>query len=291
VSYPPQPPQPPQPQPPQPQWYYGAPPPRRSGISGGAIFVIFLAVLLVLTLVGTVVILLSLPSPPIAPCEPGRVCAPQPSLPPFPQRSLAPTRTATPAPTPNGSALPSPVTTPGPDETPTSNSPVLISGEVWRSGTLGYFFEYDPDAFSISQASDELAIFDVSFAHAQVVIVGASGDVSPSELIQSELTGNIDRIIIGRTLDRDPYDALLGPSIGHVRGEGAVYAGTLLGSDGTPVAPAGVTIVAASDGRITVAVVVIVGQPDVLDGSDTVQYQVRQAADQIVKTFDWDGTP
>jgi hypothetical protein len=290
VSYPPQqPPQPPLPS--QPQWYYGAPPPRRSGISGGAIFVIFLSVLLVLTLVGAIVILLSLPSPPIAPCEPGKVCAPQPSLPPFPQRSLTPARTAKPAPTPNGSALPSPGTSPGPVETPSSNSPVLISGEVWRSGTLGYFFEYDPDVFSISQATDELVIFDVSFADAQVVIVGASGDVSPSELTQSELTGNIDRIMIGRTLDRDPYDALLGPSIGHVRGEGAVYAGTLLGSDGTPVAPAGVTIVASTDGRITVAVVVIVGQPDVLDGSDTIQHQVRQAADQILKTFDWDGTP
>ena len=47
--------------------------------------------------------------------------------------------------------------------------------------------------------------------------------------------------MVARSADKDDYDTVLGPSIGYVRGEGAVFSGTLLGRDGTPVAPGGVT--------------------------------------------------
>jgi hypothetical protein len=94
---------------------------------------------------------------------------------------------------------------------------------------------------------------------------------------------------VGRVADNDPYDALLGPSIGYVRGEGGVFSGTLTSQDGTPLAPGGVTILSATDGRITVAMLIIVGTPDALLGEDTThQKAVRSAADEILKTFDWD---
>ena len=89
-------------------------------------------------------------------------------------------------------------------------------------------------------------------------------------MIQTELA-DVDRFVIARVADPDSYDALLGPSIGYVRGEGGVWSGTLLSRDGTPLAPGGVTIVSASDGRITVAVVVIVGTPDATQGGENTQ--------------------
>jgi hypothetical protein len=80
---------------------------------------------------------------------------------------------------------------------------------------------------------------------------------------------------------------LLGPSIGYVPGQGGVFSGTLTSRDGTPVAPGGVAIVSSTDGRITVAVVVIVGTPDARQGGQTQEHAVRTAADDILKTFNW----
>ena len=274
--------------PPQAPFYYGAPPPRQSsGVSAGGILVLFVGVLLILTLVGAVYVLLSQPLPPAPPCEPGQVCAPQPSLPPVAGQSPAPTRSGS-SPAPNNGS-PSPVGSPA-APTPPSRAQLIVAGEVWQSATLGYSFEYDPGKFQVSQSSDDLVVFDVAFADAQIVVVGASGDMSPSQLIQRELSTDIDSFVIGRTLDKDPYDQLLGPSIGYIRGEGAVYSGTIIGSDGTPVAPGGITILASTDGRITAAVIVVVAQPDVLIGPDTLQYKVRQAADEFLKTFNWGPT-
>ena len=100
----------------------------------------------------------------------------------------------------------------------------------------------------------------------------------------------VDERIIARAPDADEYDALLGPSIGYIRGEGAVFGGTLLGRDGTPVAPAGVVVMSSTDGRITVAVVLLVATPDVRLGSETHLHAVRDAADDFLKTFNWGGT-
>ena len=76
-----------------------------------------------------------------------------------------------------------------------------------------------------------------------------------------------------------------------VRGETAVYSGILLGADGTPVAPGGVTVMASTNGRLTVGVIVIVGEPDSDLGGDTLQHVVRDAVDDIVKSFDWGSAP
>ncbi len=132
-------------------------------------------------------------------------------------------------------------------------------------------------------------MLELQFLDATVVVEGTTADVSPSELIELELAV-VDGFMIGRTTDTDDYDALLGPSLGYISGEGGVYSGILTSSDGTPAAPGGVTIVASTNGRATVAVVVIVGEPDTLFGSDTAQYIIRSAVDAIVKSFDWGGS-
>jgi hypothetical protein len=165
---------------------------------------------------------------------------------------------------------------------------VVLGGSVWRSSTLGYGFEYDPDLWDLdlSQSTDKFALFDSLQFNGQLVVEATTADTTPDELIDQELAV-IDSFMIGRTKDKDDYDAVLDPSIGYVRGTSAVFSGILLGTDGTPVAPGGVTIMASTNGRITVVVVVVAAQPDERLGSDTYQHLLRTGADDIVETVDW----
>ena len=167
-----------------------------------------------------------------------------------------------------------------------SDSPPALSGTLYTDSTLGYGFEYDPQTFDLSDSSAGSAVLNGQFFDAQVWVDAKTADTSPAKMIDSELA-EIDRFLIARVPDTDTYDALLGPSVGFVPGEGGVWSGTLTSRDGTPIAPGGVTIVSATDGRITVAVVVIVGTPDARQGDETQQHAVRSAADDILKTFQW----
>ena len=277
---------------------YGPPPPAPARMGRGAILAVFVGALLGLTLLAAVVVLASQPPGPDAQCQPDRPCAPQNSLPPIAQASPLPTGGATPV-TPTSApssllpATPAPTSAPptpgpGPTSTPASDSAPIVSGEVWRSATLGYSFEYDPDSFQILESDDNRAIFKAVFYDAQVIIEATDASTTPAEMIARQLA-LVDDFVIARVPDTDDYDALLGPSIGYVRGEGNVYSGTLLGRDGTPVAPAGVTVLASTDGRLTVALVIIVATPDARLGPETHQHTVRSVADEFLKTFEWGG--
>lgn len=251
-------------------------------MASGRILVFFVGGLLALVVVAGALIFLGRPAPPVAPCAPGQPCAPAPSLPPV---GSSPLPVSTPKPVP--SAVPSAV--PGaslPPGGPTSDSPVALSGTLYTDSSLGYSFEYDPDTFEMSDTSDGSAVLNAKFFDAQIWVDAKTADTPPSKMIDTELA-DIDRFLIARAPDTDTYDALLGPSIGYLPGQGSVWSGTLTSRDGTPLAPGGVTVLSASDGRITVAIVVIVGTPDARLGSDTQEHAVRSAADDIVKTFQW----
>lgn len=268
-----------------------APPPPPPPRKNPAIMAVFVGVMLGVAVLAAIVILASQPAPPTPPCEPGQACAPQPSLPvagqvtPKPSGSMPSGDPTIPPPTlaPGATATPFAV----PSASPESNAPPLLSGRLWQSATLSYAFEYDSDAFTLTDTSDDLAVFSATFVDAQVVVHAVPASVSPADLIAQELAV-VDTFMIGRVRDSDSYDALLGPSIGYVRGTGDVFSGTMLGSDGTPVAPGGVTVLAATDGRLTVIVVVVVNSPDERHGSDTQQHVARGLADLFLKTFDWD---
>lgn len=231
------------------------------------IVAVFVGVLLALALVAGVFIFLSQPPPPVAPCQPGQPCAPQASLPPVASSSF-------------------PIQTLAPTGTPTSDSPPALSGTVYTDASLGYGFEYDADAFTLADSSAGFAVLNGNIFDAQIWIDAVTAETAPGQMISNEL-GQVDRFLLARVADADAYDAVLGPSIGYIRGQGGVWSGTLVGRDGTPIAPGGVTIVSSTDGRITVAMVVIVGTPDARDGGETQQHSVRSAADDILKTFKW----
>ena len=163
---------------------------------------------------------------------------------------------------------------------------MVLSGTLYTDSSLGYGFEYDLDNFTLASQADGTAVLNGVFFDTQIWIDAKTADTSPSKMIESELT-DVDKFLIARVADTDTYDAVLGPSIGYVPGQGGVWSGTLTGRDGSPIAPGGVTIVSATDGRITVAIVVIVGTPDARQGEETQQHAVRSAADEMLKTFEW----
>ena len=98
---------------------------------------------------------------------------------------------------------------------------------------LDYGFEFDGEFFNLAQATDTLAVFNLNFFDAQVVIEATDDDITPADMIQRELQV-VDGFMIGRTEDRDDYDTVLGPSIGYISGELKVFSGILPNSDGTP---------------------------------------------------------
>ena len=261
-------------------------PPANSKSSPTTIIALFVGGILAVAVLAIAYVLFSAPPAPVAPCKPNQPCGVQPSLPPV---GASPTPQTSAAPTPVPATLPPGATaTPFvPAPTPVSNSPIVLSGEVWQSATLNYSFEYIPDYWTLTDQTDDTAVFSSVNFDAQAVIHAVPASTTPAELIAQQL-GVVDTFMISRVKDTDDYDALLGPSIGYVNGEGDVYSGTLLSNDGTPVAPGGVTILAATDGRLTVSVLVIVGSPDDKVGSGTHQHAARSSADDFLKTFDWD---
>jgi hypothetical protein len=258
-----------------------------TGKSPTTIIALFVGAMLALAVLAIAFVLFNQPKAPEADCEPGKFCAPQPSLPPVSSDLPSPLPSTGPT-TPPATLPPGASATPFvPAPTPVSKSPIVLSGELWQSNALNYSFEYDPNRWSLQDSSDDTAVFDSVRYDAQLVIHAAPAQTSPAELIAQQL-GTIDTFMVGRVRDRDDYDALLGPSIGYVDGEGDVWSGVLLSEDGTPVAPGGVTVMAATDGRLTVSVLVLVGSPDAQVGSGTQQHRVRGQADEFLKSFDWD---
>lgn len=242
---------------------------------------VFLGVLLVLSLGAAAVVLALSPGRRPAPCPPGQVCAPPP--PGQPRASAAPGALATNRPIASGSAGAGHFE---PQDEPPSTSPPLVNGQVWTSRNLGYSFDWDPDLWSLSFEDGQTAVLDNSIG--ELVVVGSAAGTSADQLIGQQLS-TIDGFTVGRTLDSSDVDAVLGAHIGYVSAQAQVYSATLLDNGGTPSAPANITVVAASNGRISAAVVVIAANPDSEAHGQPNLTIVRQSADQILKTFDWGG--
>jgi hypothetical protein len=291
--------------PPPPGGYYGGfnPQPTKAKANSGVIIAVFVGVLLAVGLIVGVAVLLNQPLPPVTPCDQGEICGSPPTArpisnaTPLPGSTTAP-RTAgatggpgvtiapQPTPAPTGPAASPGVPTPTPAPTPVSNADAVTLGGTWTSSTFGVGFEFNPDYFTMGNNGADFAILRDNFFDGSVVVKATSAETTPAEFIDQQVAV-LDTVMVARTGDTDDYDAVLGPSIGYVNGEARVFSGILLGPDGTPTAPGGATIVSATNGQVTVAVIVIVAQPDLLFGIDSVQHLVRSTADDVLKTFTW----
>jgi hypothetical protein len=249
------------------------------------IVLLFVGVLVLVAIVAAAFVSLTAPEPPVAPCTAGVPCAPKPTL--GPVSSPVAGATARPLTTPAPGGSPVPGSSLAPVGTPTGDSPPVLSGTLYKDDSLGFSFEYDPDYFSVGRTGPGTVVLEGDNIDAVVWVDAMAADTAPAKLLESKLS-DVDGIVIARETDTDTYDAVLGPSIGYVPGQGGVWAATLVSNDGTPIEPVGVTVVAATDGRITVAVTVIVGSPDhLLSPDDTRQHGVRSLVDDILKTFNW----
>jgi len=303
-------PAPPQAPPPPPAGFYGAPvysgyAPQPAHHGGRSIAIIFIAGIAIFAAVGIGIVLMLQPPPPAEQCREGEACNPpaQPTLPADPGTSPVAVVTPTPASTatsgPGETPTPGPTATPvGPGPTPTgsppigptptpgpvSSAPPHVGGTVWTSSTLGYSFEYDADDWRLLDEDEDYA--ELGLGPANFIVLGFPGTTGVAAAM-ADVTGRLDNFILGRTPNTRSYDALLGPSIGYIRGEGAVYSGTFRNADGTPGEAAGITILGSTDGRVTVVIAVLVSGPDRPLGGDTIQAIVRSYGDEILKTFDW----
>lgn len=280
---------------PPPGYYYGqpgpmAPPPHPARGGSSAIIGIFVGCLIGVAVLVGIIVFASQPPPP-AGCPVGKICLPEPPPSFAPRPSATPGGTLpplqTPAPTPAGQ-------TPGPSSapaTPQSNAAPYVSGTVWRSTSLGYSFEYDPEAWRVVETSDTYLHLQLksSTFDLEVHVVGFPGSTSVDSALQS-IYSQTDNFMIGRSPNTVTYDAILGPSIGYIRGKGATFDGTYKNTDGTPGDPVGMTAVGATDGQVTVVMVADVGNPNkVIGGQATANHLLRGVVDTLVNTFLWPG--
>jgi hypothetical protein len=255
------------------------PHPSRAG--GRSMIGIFLGGLLgVALLVGIIVFFNQPPAPPS--CPDGQVCPVPPPATLQPGRTPGPGQTQAPGQTPAATLAPGQTAAP----TPASNAAPFVSGTLWSSASLGYSFEYDDSFWTL--AKDEDAFAQLTVGPVEVDIIGYPASTSVDAAL-ADVEGNIDSFVIGRAANDRTYDALLGPAIGFVPGDGAVFAGTYKNTDGTVGDPVGITLMAATHNQATVVVLVLVDNPDDKFGSGTLQHAARQAADDVVKTFLWGG--
>lgn len=235
------------------------------------ILVVAILVILVVAMIGG---LASSPGDPSPPCDPGAgECGAPPvgGTEPSPRPSSRP---QVPEPVPSGAPLP-------------AGEPV-VNGTVWRSTKFGFTVEYDPDEWKPSRQDETDLVLTGLKTDATILFESYSADeASPRQVIQGRLS-LVRKSAPDVVVDNDDYDAILGPHIGYVRGEGEAYFGHRTGADGVPNASQGYAIIAASDGTVTVGVMVRSSNPDrLLNDATTLQNYIRGRADQLLKTFDW----
>jgi hypothetical protein len=231
--------------------------------------------IVVILVIAVIAGLASSPGDPSPPCDPGiGDCGAPPvgGTEPSPRPSSRP---QVPQPIPSGAPLPAGVP--------------VVNGTVWRSTKFGFTVEYDPHDWKPSRQSESDLVLASLKADATTILFESysSDEASPRQVIEGRLS-LVRKAYPDLVVDNDAYDAFLGPHIGYVPAEGEAYFGHLTGADAVPDASGGFAIIAASDGRFTVGVMVRTSNPDELVNEETTrQASVWGSADELLKTFDW----
>lgn len=256
------------------------PPPSRaapgdaSSRVGGRSVAVLLALILGIVLVAAAVVALILAVPPPPPdCAPGTDCGGPP-----PAAEVSATPTSVPAPPAAGSAPPA-VADAG-----------IRAGTPWRSADLAYEFEYsDWWAVDSSDGSGADLIFQGQ-GDAELIVSAVPASQSSAQAYADHWFGALRDWAPDIKADTRSRNEILGPEIGFVDGVARTYAGTKTSPQGA-TSPIGASVVAASDGRTTVAIVLIVWDPDSASHDTWQQHFVRGRAEILLKTFRWGPVP
>ncbi len=292
---------------------YWSQPPRgngRAAMSGPKLLVIFGAVLALIVIVAMVLVSAVAPTPPPPSCLPGEVCGGPPGTPPpisgdrtpdpapsatpmAPGRTAEPTDPSSPAPTPDPTA-PDPTRAPTTADLP---APIVVDAavpalRVWpmHVGPNGSYQLFYPPFLSPDVRSDGSVGFGAAIpaqdVEVQIRVNAASASTSPNDLLEQMVEAARGRIS-SMVVDDGPESRIHRPSIGHLPAVARTYRGDL-GSAGS-VRPVALVVMTATDGRTTVAINVLVVDPDaVLPGAEKRWFRLAGSViDPILKRFEW----
>lgn len=226
------------------------------------------AVVLGMILLGAALasVLAKSPEPP-PDCAPGEACGGPP-----PQE-----------PVPSGTSLPRP---------PADLGVGIRAGQPWESSELGYEFEFDDSLWVIEREDGRGVEFRLDAnIDASLVVTAAPATEAGAKALADRRLEDIQSSVPDLAVDDRGRYAILGPAIGYVDGIGGSFAGSVVSPQGAAT-PIGVSLLAASDGRTTVVITLIVSNPDEPAGDESFQRVVREEAGElIVKTFRWAPAP
>ena len=218
-----------------------------------AVVAVFAVGIAIAVAVAAASILLAKPARPHAPCESGRPC----SYPPTRERGQATARAA-----------------------------AYVRGRLWRSGA-GPSLRYDPDEWRVvASDSRRLSLLERDGGHLGLFVRAVPRtELSPLELLDDQLTREAS-VTLGLARDHDPAHALLGPSIGFVRGIGGAYRATV-DAPPSPVARVELLLMGATDGHATVLVEALTDLDPETPRHATTPFPIFADADLVLTTFAW----
>ena len=228
----------------------------------------FAVALGVILIVAAVVATAAKPPEPPPDCQPGEACGGPPPVEPVPS---------------------GPATTPGP---PADQQVGIRAGVPWRSSELGYEFEYNDEIWVIENEDGRGVEFRLDASiDASLIVEAVPATEATAEALAEKRLSDIQSSVPDLAEDTRGRYAILGPGIGFLDGIGGSFAGSVTSSQGATT-PVGVTLIAATDGRTTVVITLIVADPDEPVGEQSVQRVVREGAGELIfKTFRWAPAP
>jgi hypothetical protein len=159
----------------------------------------------------------------------------------------------------------------------------LVNARVWRSAALGFSLEYSPDAWSVGGESATAVQLDSKHGDLTLIVAGTQGTAADLPGILASRVSDLRGRTLGLERDQDPRHVVLGPAVGYRPALGATYAGTIDLPQG-PQAPITASVMAASDGRVAIAVTA--ATTEVRGGN---RIPLLATADSVVNTIAWTG--
>jgi hypothetical protein len=138
-----------------------------------------------------------------------------------------------------------------------SSAPRLVLNNVFVSPGLGYRLEYTNDLTTTNESDTNVTLVPSGGGTAfAMTIEGAQASDSTPQQLLNQLVSDLHNQIPDLQPDADPSKEILSPALAGHAGIGGFYQGTFDSPTG-PVAPADVAVLAASDGKQTLAVAVM----------------------------------
>jgi hypothetical protein len=239
------------------------------------LLLVFALVLGAVLLFAAISIFLSDATEPPPNCQPGTECgAPPPAA---AGQSAAPSQLAL-APTNTASIPPGAIG--------------IMAGTPWTNRQLGFEFEYT-DWWAVDTSTTDPREVDLQYqgtaGDGVLIVAGVPSSQSTPTAYADTWFSQLRDWAPDLKLDPTPRNAILGPEIGFIDGIGRTYAGSRSSAQAATT-PVGISMVTSSDGKTTVAVILIVWNPDKAVGTKWLQYAIRSRAEIVLKTFHW-GVP